>query len=73
MEKQAKNKVTEKVAQELIDTFNAGKATAEKDKIKDIETLCNFGILGLLTPREISEVFYNSFRKKEENKTDNFN
>jgi|WetSurMetagenome_2_1015567.scaffolds.fasta_scaffold484149_2 hypothetical protein len=67
MGKQTKKQAIEKVAQRFVDSFNTKKTTSQKDKIKDIETVCNFGILGFWTPREISQAFYNSFNKNNEN------
>ena len=59
-----KQKQIERVAKEIIRGVNRQKTRKKKDKILNIDTLCDFGMLGLWTPRQISEVFYNGFKTK---------
>ena len=53
-----------RAAQDFVKTYNRRKGLEKKDKI-NIDTLCNFGVMGLWTPRQISEAFYNSFQEKK--------
>lgn len=50
----------EKVAQKFVDGVN--EAEGRKD---NIDTLFNFGSMGLRTPREIATIFFNAFKEEE--------
>ena len=54
-----------KLAREIIKGVNKQKTRKKEDRVLDIDTLCDFGMLGLWTPRQIAEAFYNSFKKYE--------
>jgi hypothetical protein len=53
------NKVVEELAQEFVDGNNE-----TNDEKSTVDTLFNFGSMGVRTPREIITVFFNSFKKK---------
>lgn len=50
-----------KTLKELVDSINSQEG--RKDRI-DADTLCDFGNLGLETPRNIVTAFWNSFKKE---------
>jgi hypothetical protein len=58
-----KQKQIEKVAREICRGVNNQK-TRKKEKKLEPDMLTNFGVLGLLTPLQISEAFYNGFKKR---------
>jgi hypothetical protein len=55
--KLTKKGIVERVAQELVDGMK------EKKELESvtIDTLCNFGSMGIYSPRQVVEAFYNSF------------
>lgn len=64
----SKERLIARVARELVGGINKQETREKKDRIHDIDTLCFWGPLGLWTPRQVSEAFYNSIdenRKKE--------
>ena len=54
-----RNKIIEKLAQEYVNANN----DVEK-RNNNMDTLFYFGSLGLRTPREIIEIFYNSIEEE---------
>jgi hypothetical protein len=58
-DKQAQeNKYIEEIAQEFVDGNN--ETTGQKNTI---DTLFNFGSMGLRTPKELIGIFYNTFKQ----------
>ena len=55
-----KEKEIRRVAEEICSGVNRQKTRKKKDYL-EIDMLTNFGVLGLLTPQDIAEVFYNGF------------
>jgi len=54
-------KITEEIVAKEIAKSIGGKTTRGKET--DINTLCDFGQLGLQTPLKLAMAFYNSFLK----------
>jgi hypothetical protein len=52
-----KSQIVQKVAQEFVDGMNEKRKSGTP---VTIDTLCNFGSMGLNSPRQIVEAFYNS-------------
>ncbi len=59
-----KDEEIRRVAEEICSGVNSQKTRKEED-ILEIDMLTNFGVLGLLTPLELAEVFYNGFTEKK--------
>ena len=55
-----KGKEIKRVAEEICRGVNRQKTRKKKDYL-EVDMLTSFGVLGLLTPLDLAEVFYNGF------------
>lgn len=55
-----KEKEIRRVAEEICSGVNSQETRKKKDYL-EVDMLTNFGVLGLLTPSDLAEVFYNGF------------
>jgi hypothetical protein len=57
-----KEQIIEETAKEICKGVNKQETRKKEEKLEP-DMLTNFGVLGLLTPLQISEAFYNGFDK----------